>query len=85
MLDVIFMSTILARPYVAPPGIPTVRAKALRDAFMATMRDAAFLAEMQKHSMTVDPTSGEDMESFVREAYSLPAALVEKVRDVLKD
>ena len=30
-LDVIFTSTILARPTIAPPGIPPDRAKALRD------------------------------------------------------
>ena len=39
VLDVIFVSTILARPYIAPPGVPADRVKALRDAFMATMKD----------------------------------------------
>src|SRR3954463_11219878 len=48
VLDVIFMSPILARPYIAPPNIPAERVKALRDAFMATMVDPAFLAEIQK-------------------------------------
>ena len=48
VLDVIFISTILARPYIAPPGIPAERVKALRDAFMATMKDPEFLAETQK-------------------------------------
>ena len=85
VLDIIFMSTILARPYIAPPGIPPARAKALRDAFMATMRDEQFLAEMTRHAMTIDPTSGEDMERIVREAHALPPALVEKVRALLRD
>ncbi len=85
VLDIIFMSTILARPFVAPPGIPAPRAKALRDAFMATMKDEQFLADMTKHSMTIDPTSGEDMERIVRDAHALPAALVEKVRALLRD
>lgn len=85
VLDVIFMSTILARPYIAPPGLPPARAKALRDAFMATMRDPTFLAEMSKHAMTIDPTSGEDMERIVRDAYALPPALLAKVQAILKD
>ncbi len=85
VLDVIFMSTILARPYVAPPGLPPARAKALRDAFMATMKDEQFLAEMTKHAMTIDPTSGEDMERIVRDAHALPPALVEQVRALLRD
>ncbi len=85
ILDIIFMSTILARPYVAPPGIPPARAKALRDAFMATMKDPQFLAEMNKLSMTIDPTSGEDMERIVRDAHALPPEQVEKVRALLRD
>lgn len=85
VLDVIFMSTALQRPYVAPPGLPPARAKALRAAFMATMADPAFLAEMGKVGMTVDPTSGEDMARMVADAYALPPALIAKVREVLKE
>ncbi len=85
VLDVIFMSTILARPYIAPPGLPPARAKALRDAFMTTMRDPVFLAEMGKLNMTVDPTSGEDVERILRDAHALPAPLIDKVRKLLAD
>lgn len=85
VLDVIFLSTLLSRPYVAPPGLPPTRAKALRAAFMATTKDKDFLAETQKVNLTVDPTSGEEMDRMVAEAYALPPALIAKVRDVLKD
>jgi tripartite-type tricarboxylate transporter receptor subunit TctC len=85
VLDVIFLSTTLARPYIAPPGIPTERAKALRDAFMATMKDPEFLADMERNKLAVDPTSGEDMEKAVRDAYALPDAIIQKVRKTLAD
>ena len=85
VLDVIFVSTILARPYIAPPGIPADRAKALRDAFMATMKDPEFLAETGKLQLNIDPTSGEEMERVVAEAYGLSPALIERVRSVLRD
>ena len=85
VLDVIFISTVLARPYIAPPGIPAERAKALRDAFMATMSDAEFLAEVHKLQLTIDPTSGEEMERIVRDAYGLPENIVLKVRRALSD
>jgi tripartite-type tricarboxylate transporter receptor subunit TctC len=84
-LDVIFLSTILARPYIAPPNIPADRRQALRDAFMATMKDPEFLAETQKLQLTIDPTSGEEMERIVRDAYALPDALVARVRKALAD
>ena len=85
VLDVIFMSTILARPYIAPPNIPADRVKALRDGFMATMKDPEFVAEINKMQLTVDPTSGEDMEKIVRDAYALPDDLIQKVRKALAD
>ena len=85
VLDVIFISTILARPYIAPPGIPADRVKALREAFMATMKDPEFLAEINKMQLTIDATSGEEMERIVREAYALPEAVIQKVRKALAD
>jgi len=84
-LDVIFMSTVLARPYLAPPNLPADRRQALRQAFMATMKDPAFLAETKKLQLTIDPTSGEQMETIVRDAYALPAAIIAKVRKALTD
>jgi tripartite-type tricarboxylate transporter receptor subunit TctC len=85
VLDVIFVSTILARPYIAPPGVPADRVKALRDAFMATMRDPEFLAEIGKLQINVDPTPGEEMERIVADAYAQPDAIVQKVRKALME
>ena len=85
VLDTIFISTILARPYVAPPGLPADRIAALRAAFMATMQDGEFRAEMEKFAMSIGPLSGIEMERIIADAYALPPALVEKVRALLRD
>ena len=85
VLDVIFVSTVLARPYIAPPGVPADRVKALREAFMATMKDPEFLADTGKLQLNIDPTTGEEMERIVAEAYALPDAIVKKVRKALSD
>jgi tripartite-type tricarboxylate transporter receptor subunit TctC len=84
-LDVIFMSTILARPYIAPPGIPAERVAALRAAFMATMKDPEFVSDLNKLQLNFDPTTGEEMERIVHDAYVLPDAIVQKVRKALAD
>ena len=84
-LDLIAISTTLARPYLAPPGLPPERLRALRDAFMATMRDPEFLSEMAKLQLTVDPVSGDEMEKAVREAYELPDSLIQRVRQALSN
>src|SRR5262245_54242908 len=85
VLDVIFVSTILARPYIAPPGVPAERVQALRDAFNATMKDPEFLAETSKLQLNIDPTSGDEMERIVRDAYAQPEAIVQKVRKALSE
>ena len=36
------------------------------------MKDPDFLAETKKLQLSIDPTSGEDMERIVRDAYALP-------------
>jgi tripartite-type tricarboxylate transporter receptor subunit TctC len=84
-LDVIFTSTILARPYIAPPGIPPERVKALRQAFMDTMRDPDFMSDLNKLQLNFDPTPGEEMEQIVRDAYALPEDIILKVRKALAD
>ncbi len=83
VLDAVFTTTVLARPYIAPPGVPEDRAKALQDAFMATMADPEFLAEMEGLNLTIAPISGPEMKQIVDEAYSLPDPLVARVREIL--
>ncbi|MDP4592979.1 MAG: tripartite tricarboxylate transporter substrate-binding protein, partial [Beijerinckiaceae bacterium] len=45
LVNLIVSGTELGRPLVAPPGVPAERIKALRAAYAATMKDAAFLAD----------------------------------------
>jgi hypothetical protein len=82
-LDVIFLSTVLARPYIVTPDTPAERLAALRAAFMATMKDPEFLAETGRLGLNIAPTSGVEMEQIVRDAYALPDTIVQKVRRAL--
>jgi tripartite-type tricarboxylate transporter receptor subunit TctC len=43
------------RPFAAPPGLPAERAKVLQDAFVATHKDAGYLAEAHKLMIDVSP------------------------------
>jgi hypothetical protein len=49
------------------------------------MRDPEFLAETQRLGLTIEPTSGEEMDRIVRDAYALPEAVKLKVRKALID
>lgn len=85
VLDVIFLQTLYARPYVSPPAVPADRVKALQDAFVATTKDAEFLEELKKLKLPMDATSGPDLEKVVRDAHALPPTLIERVRKLLKE
>jgi tripartite-type tricarboxylate transporter receptor subunit TctC len=78
ILDFAIASEVLARPFVAPPGIPPERKAILRKAFDDTMKDPAFLADAQKTMIDVDPVSGPEAEAVVAMLYGLPKDVVAK-------
>ncbi len=84
-LDIIFTSTVLARPYIAPPNLPPERVRILRKAFAETLSDPAFLAEIDKLNLTIGLTNGEEMQDIVKRAYASPPNLVARVRELLSD
>ncbi len=63
----------LGRPFVAPPGVPADRLKALREAFMATFRDPEFEKETKKIGFAaLQPQTGNALAKVVRETYGMP-------------
>lgn len=83
-LRLIFSRQSMARPFAAPPGLPPERAKALRDAFDATMKDPAFLADMARQKLEVRPVPGTELDELVREVYGYPADVVKIAADAIK-
>ena len=83
VLDVIFLSTLLAKPFIAPPDMPADRVEALRNAFMATLKDPDLLADMEKAQITLAPMSGADFQQIVQDTYALPDNVIRRVQEVL--
>ena len=71
------------KAFVVAPGVPKDRAAALSKAYMATLRDAKFVAEMTKRHYTIDPISGQRIQKFVKDVMNTPAAKVEKLRRLM--
>ncbi len=84
VLKVIFNQLEFGRPYVLPPGVPADRVEAFRKAFDATMKDPEFLAEAKKLQLGIDPASGNEVETLLKEIYATPKDLVEKAKAALK-
>jgi tripartite-type tricarboxylate transporter receptor subunit TctC len=84
-LKLIVSRQMMARPYVAPPGIPPERLNALRSAFDATMTDPAFLADAQRQDLEVRPVSGREADALINEIYASPPAVVKLAIDVMRE
>jgi tripartite-type tricarboxylate transporter receptor subunit TctC len=72
------------RPYVFPPETPKDRVETLRRAFMSTMKDQEFLAEAAKAKLDINPLDGATLETNVKEVFNLDAALIPRLKEILK-
>ena len=73
----------MARPFLAPPGIPEDRKAALVKAFDATMRDPAFLADAAKQRLEIAPAGGVQIDRFLADVYATPKPLIERAAKIL--
>lgn len=78
LLELIFASRSFLRPVLAPPDLPSDRLAVLRDAFMKTMADPAFLDDAKKQSLTVSPKRGEDMQAQIIKLHQSPKDVIAK-------
>jgi tripartite-type tricarboxylate transporter receptor subunit TctC len=74
----------LGRPYFVAPGVPADRTEALRAAFMATLKDAAFLQEAKEVLGPIDPVAGADMQAIIAGVYALPGDVIAAAREAVK-
>lgn len=74
----------LGRAVLAPPGVPAERVAALRTAFDATMRDPDFLAACRDARVDVDPAAGAELQKVVDKVLSMPRAVAERTKQLLK-
>jgi tripartite-type tricarboxylate transporter receptor subunit TctC len=79
-LKLLYAREILARPFLAPPGIPSDAAQVLRSSFVATVNDPALRSEAEKLKMEMNPVSGEEVEAVIKEAFATPSETVSRLR-----
>ena len=77
-------SAQVGRSIVAPPGIPTERASALRAAFDALLKDPELLAEVEKTQVEFQPASGAEVQTLVAAAAGAPADVIERIKAILR-
>jgi tripartite-type tricarboxylate transporter receptor subunit TctC len=75
----------MARPFVAPPGLPQARIDELRRAFDETMSNPGFMTEAKKLNLEVNPAPGTEVEALVADLYRTPHEVVEQARRAITE
>jgi hypothetical protein len=78
VLELYFTQKTIARPVIAPPGIPPERLAALRAAFAALATDREFLADAEKSGLDVAPVAGDAVDRVVALIAGTPADIAER-------
>ena len=71
---------VMARPFVAPPGMDKTRLATFRQAFADTAKDPAFLRDAQSQGLTINYVDGDRMRSYYEEVYQTPKHIVELIQ-----
>ncbi|MCC6890128.1 MAG: hypothetical protein IT536_16480 [Hyphomicrobiales bacterium] len=75
----------MARPFLAPPGVPADRVAALRAAFEATAKDPAFVDEARKLNIPINVASSREIETLLRDVYATPQSIVDRAAKIIND
>lgn len=80
LLELFSSPSLIGRSVVAPPGAAPQRVAELRRAFMATMQDAKFLADVKRAGLLISPLPGEALQKQVADQGHLPLDLIARAR-----
>jgi tripartite-type tricarboxylate transporter receptor subunit TctC len=83
ILDLLLSNQKMARPFAAPPGVPSDRVSALRNAFMEAMRDPGFIAVAKAQQLEVSPIGGEQIQDILTRVSRSPKDVIRELRDVM--
>ena len=83
-IKLIAAGTLYGRPLALPPGVPAERVEALRQAFVATMKDPEFIKEAEAGNIEIDPVAGQRMQEVSAELIATPAAVKARARPLIE-
>jgi len=75
---------VVARPYVLPPATPADIVKMYREAFAATIKDPALVAESKRAKFDLDYTSGDEALKVMKDVLSQPKDIVDEFSRYIK-
>jgi tripartite-type tricarboxylate transporter receptor subunit TctC len=83
LIELAELPYLMARPFVAPPGVPADRAAALQAAFLAVHRDPQFLADAARLKIEVDALGAAPVLAAIDRIADAPRDLLDQLRRLL--
>jgi tripartite-type tricarboxylate transporter receptor subunit TctC len=74
----------VGRSFLAPPGVPADRVKALRTAFDDMLKDPAFLGEIEKSKAEFKPLSGEKLQQLIASTANAPKEVIARTKSYIQ-
>jgi tripartite-type tricarboxylate transporter receptor subunit TctC len=82
LLTLFASPSTVGRSAVAPPGLPPERVQALRQAFMAAIRDPALVEEVKRSKLELDPLDGAALQANIAGTGAVSPELIARARRV---
>lgn len=83
LVTAMLASSDFFRPHFGPPGMRPEHVRILREAYMKTMKDPAFLAEAEHRKLEIHPTSGDDLAALIKDVMSQPPQVIERMTSMV--
>ena len=80
VMRIVFGTTELSRPFIAPPNVPAERVAALRSAFWSALHSTEAKADAERLKLIIDPLDWQQTTDELREILSMPTAIVDRAR-----
>ena len=83
VLTLLSSDVSVGRPILTAPNVPADRVKALRQAFVETMRDPQFIEAAKQANMEMSPMNGEELQQTVGNIVASPPRILAMVKDAI--
>jgi tripartite-type tricarboxylate transporter receptor subunit TctC len=84
LVDFVLAGDEMGKPLALTPDVPVDRVNAMRAAFSATLSDPDFLAAAAKAGISLDPVSGDRLQTLVSHMLSTPKRIIDRAKSIIR-
>ena len=83
-IEFLYAGKGIGRPFIAPPDLPPVRLKMLREAFIQTLADPDAMAEAQRLKLAIEPLDGSGLQALITRIAMTRKPVIDMIGELIK-